>query len=276
MNATFNYIPIFFIIAALIMAILFFRSQPAAKPGNIVTHLAAFVLLFCVVGMLGAWQVNSPQTYCIILLIAFLFLGFLQVWFMYQFQPWSRTDRFSVEFLFTLLLLLLGGAGYLWVYQWESKETAGWLQAGAILPFLLPFLIHKSIALWKNIPDEIYYFWQYLDTMELPTSIEGEAILLHFRLTKNMYRPSYTRFTVRAPMNMKVSDVFHYFLHHYNQQHPDDPIMANTKNDPFGWYFYTRPAWWKKKEIVNPNISVYRNQLYENVLVYAKRVSLAY
>lgn len=270
-----TYIPFIFLILAITIAFIFF-SLKKIKVYPAVTHLLSFVLLFCIVGITGIWVNHVPRIYHLILLISFFLLGTLHIRLMHKFLFSNKHDFFLAEALFTLLLTFLGGAGYLLTYQLTNEASSNWITAGSILPFLLPFLIVKSFFLWKNIPDKIYYVWQYLDHLSVPEAGGGEVIILHFRIAKDENNTRYSRFTVRAPINMKVGDVFHYFLYNYNKEHPDNKILTNSKTSPFGWYFFTKPAWWKKKEMINPNISVYRNQLKDDVLIYAKRVYLGY
>lgn len=269
------YIPFIFIIFAILIAIIFF-SLKKIKVYPAMTHLLSFVLLFCIVATTGIWASQIPQIYHLVLLVSFFLLGTLHIKLMYRFLFSNKHNYFLAEVLFTLLLTFLGGAGYLLTYQLVNETSPDWIIAGTILPFLLPFLINKSFFLWKNIPDRIYYVWQYLDHLEVPEAGDGDAIIVHFSIAKDEDNTRYSRFTVRAPINMKVGDIFHYFLYNYNKEHPETQIPANSKTSPFGWYFYTTSAWWEKKDIINPNISIYRNQLKDNVLIHVKRVYLGY
>lgn len=269
-----TYIPIIFVVAAVVVAIVFFNLKSKIRLYNTITHIFSIVFLFCLVGAVSQWITHVEMLHLIVLILFFL-LGTWHTWSMYRFQSWSRRDSYLAEVLFTLLITLLGGAGYLWIYRLVNGTMPGWIMAGTILPFVLPFMVHKSFVLWKSIPDKIYYVWQYSDHLSTPEPVSGEAIILHFYLTRSGNNTSSGKFTVKAPMNMKMGDVFHYFLHNYNQQHPEQPVLANSKSYPFGWYFYIKSGWWKK-EAVNPNISVYRNQLRDDVLIHAKRVYLGY
>lgn len=268
------YIPIIFLVIAIVMAIIFFTLKRKIRLYAAITHILSFIFMFCIVGAISLW-ITYVQMLHLIVLILFFLLGAWHTWSLYKFQSWSRRNFYLAETLFTLFIIFSGGAGYLWTYHLVSGISPNWIMAGTILPFLLPFLVHKSFFLWRSIPDKIYYVWQYSDHLDMPEPVGGEAIILHFYIKKRGTNAKDSRFTVKAPLNMKVGDIFHYFLHNYNQQHPDHPVLANSKSSPFGWYFYIKSTWWKK-EIINPNISVYRNQLTDDVLIHAKKVYLGY
>lgn len=270
------YIPVIFLTLAMVMAVIFFNLKRRIKVYTAVTHLLSFVFMFCVLGMTSVLAPHNTQIHHLILLISFFLLGTLHTGLMHRFQSWSRRSFFLAETLFTLLITFLGGAGYLFTFQLASGASSDWIMAGTILPFLLPFLIHKSFFLWKSIPDKIYFVWQYLEHINVPEATSGDTIILHFRMTKNSNSSSHSKFTVRAPLNMKVGDIFHYFLYNYNKQHPDHQLLVNSRSSPFGWYFYTQATWWKKRETINPNISVFRNQLKDDIIIHAKRIYLGY
>lgn len=255
-----------------LMTIIFFYLNRKVRIHTAITHILAFTFLFCVVGAGYYWVMPVQQMHLIILVIFFL-LGMWHTWSMYRFQTWSKREHYLAEVCFTLLIFCFGVVGYLWLFKLVNETASNWLMAGTALPFLLPFLVHKSYLLWQSIPDRIYYVWQYSERLPTPEPVEGETVMLHFFMKKSDNSAKETKFTVKAPLNMKVGDIFHYFLNNYNKQHPDGPVVANSAMPPFGWYFYVKTGW-AGKETVNPNISVFRNQLAEDTLIYAKRVYL--
>ncbi len=273
--STANLIYITLLSVAVLLSIFFFMIRKNARNGRAIIHGLSFVVALSLLGCLGLLQEITPRTLYIILLISFFLMGLIHTWLLYKGQPWSRRDLFFAETLFTLAITCMGATGFLAVYQLLTQTEPGWVMTGSALLFFFPFLLHKTFFLWKAIPAKIYYIWQYLEYMEVPELIPSEAIRVHFRIARDGQHDTYSKFTIRAPMNMKFGDVFHYFVHDYNSEHPSTRIVANTEHQPFGWHFYTRKYWWKK-QVIDPNMSVYRNQLKDNVLISAKRVYLDY
>lgn len=254
------------------MAAVFFYLNRKVRLHTTITHILAFAFLFCAVGAFCFWIVRIPQMHLIMLVIFFL-LGMWHTWSMYRFQTWSRRENYLAEVCFTLMIFCWGEAGFLWLFWLVNDTPVSVLLAGTGLPFLLPFLVHKSYLLWQSIPDKIYYVWQYSEHLNTPEPVGGDVIIMHFLMKKGGGQAKESKFTVKAPLNMKIGDIFHYFLNNYNEQHPDGPVMANSKLAPFGWYFYVKTGW-MQKEVVNPNMSVFRNQLTQDTVIYARRVYL--
>ncbi len=269
-----NLIPLAFSVLGVLLAVISFYLSGRVRLHAAITHMLSFTFLFCVIGAAGRWIMLIEQMHLIILVVFFL-LGMWHTWSVYRFQTWSRKENYLAEVCFTLVIFCLGEAGYLWLFQLVNDTPPSWLMAGTALPFLLPFLLHKAYLLWQSIPDKIYYVWQHSEHLNTPTPAEGDTIMMHFLMKKGDTNAKDSKFTVKAPLNMKIGDIFHYFLNNYNQQNTGEPVLANSKSTPFGWYFYVKTGW-ISRESVNPNISVFRNQLREDTHIYAKRVYLDY
>ncbi len=269
-----NYFPLVLTALAFMLLLVFFSVRKRAKKLPLLIHLLVFAFVLSLTGLIPLAGNLSLASLPLIFLLVVAMLGVLHTWALYRFQTWSRYDLSLAETLFTLATALLGSVGYT-VIAMAIHQTAvnSFLTAMIVLPFMAPFLLHKTFALWKAIPTKIFFIWQYADSLEVPEVIQSDSIRIRFRISKDE-DSSWSRFTVQAPMNMRFCDVFHYFLYGYNQQHPKEPILTHTAKRPFGWYFYIETPWWQKKGAINPNLSIYRNELKDSALINARRIFL--
>jgi len=261
---------------ALITGIAFFviitkKKQPVK---HTIIYILATLLAFPAIGCTGLLEITRPRFTYFLLQLGFLVLGILHTWLMHKVLPWSIKRYFFAETLFTLLLTLLGGAGFLLVFYLLHTSGYDGPLASVVLTFPLPYLMHKTYCLAQGIPAPLYKTWQYVPTHTVPEADLQNSIRVQFRIAKNMYEGKYSKFTIRAPLGMVVGDLFHSFLRDYNQGHPEGQIQPDSAETPFSWMFYIKPSWWHGRKVVDPDLTVKSNMIEDNVLINAKRVSL--
>jgi hypothetical protein len=191
---------------------------------------------------------------------------------MYRFLPWAQEELFLREGLLTLVIGLAGVLGYALLLSQVRPPMAPFALSGALLCFLLPFLLHKAFHLWKAIPPPLFSTWQYPQDQPAPELTFQQTIPVRFNFSKSPEQPDPTIFTVVAPSYTLFGDLFHSFILDYNRQFTEHPIREYQA--PNEWIFYVHPPrWWQKKKLINPKLNVVQNQLKSNQMVSAVRVS---
>ena len=123
----------------------------------------------------------------------------------------------------------------------------------------------KNLNLWyypleraKNEPDEV---------------IISDLIVLCFEIKVLADEHLPFHFTVKAPLNIKLGDLFRSFIDDYNELHPNKIIrFIDEKHEPFGWKFFISPSFFKIRKILDPGRTIRENRLKENDLITVRKV----
>lgn len=253
---------------------LFFWLRSGIRTNQLLLHAVLISFLFGLCGLISMIQQDQISAQYLYLQLASLLVGGIHIFMLHKFVAWKQTHHVLTEILFTIMIFLLGCVAFLLSNMLISNLATPWYMLTALLPFLFPFLLYKTIALWQAIPTSIYHIWQYMDHLPVPDVVAGDAIKVHLLMARDVDETNMARFTIRAPMNMKFEDVFHYFLDDYNNRNTTSPIIANSPEHSFAWYFYVKTKWWQSSQPIDPKISVYRNQLENDAVILAKRIQL--
>jgi hypothetical protein len=83
-----------------------------------------------------------------------------------------------------------------------------------------------------------------------------------------------TTFSSKAPVGMRVGRLFYFFINDYNGRHPEGVISyTNEHNEPCGWIFKkVRNKFLGLKEVIDPDSSIYADEIKENDLLYCQRI----
>ena len=259
---------------AIITGIIFFLLMKKQPLKQTLFYILLALLVFATVGSIGLLEITRPRMIYFFLQIVFIGLGILHTWLMYKTLSWSNKRNFLSETLFTLFITLLGAAVFAGVFYALHEGGYTGPLASAVLAFLLPYFIHKTYCLGQGIPAPLFKTWQYSPHHAVPEADLDNAIRVHFRIAKNMYEGKYSKFTIRAPIGLSFGDLFYTFIKDYNQGHPEGPIEPQNTETPFSWMFYTKPGWWQSRNVIDPDLTVKSNNIEDNTLINAKRVSL--
>ena len=259
---------------SLITGIIFFLVKKKQSLTRTMVYILLAFLIFAAMGCAGLLEITRPRLMYLLLQVAFLGLGVLHTWLLYKVLSWSRKSYFFAETLFTLLITLVGGTAFVLVFYLLHTGGYNGPLVSAVLAFPLPYLVHKTYCLGQGIPAPLFKTWQYTPNHTVPEADLHNAIRVQFRIAKNMYEGQYSKFTIRAPMGMVFGDLFYTFLRDYNQSHPEGQIQPNNNETPFSWMFYIKPSWWQSRKVIDPDLTVKSNNVEDNALINAKRISL--
>ena len=248
------------------------RGLPNFRISQLLGYVLAMIfLLSASAGLSFLTELSFSRWYW--LLAAWgMMLGIVHAGFMYRVLSWTRGELFLREGLLTLVIGLGGVLGYALVTSLTHPLRPPFALSGALLAFLLPFLLHKAFQLWKAIPPPLFSTWLFPRDQPAPELTFQQTIPIRFNFSKSTQQTDPTIFTVVAPSSTLFGDLFHSFILDYNRQFAEQPIQEYQA--PHEWIFYVHPArWWQKKKLINPKLNMVQNQLQSNQLVSAVRIS---
>jgi len=201
-----------------------------------------------------------------------LLLGILHAAIMYRYMPFLKPDQFWKGFGITILLACLGALGAAITYYFLDLD---YHFLTFLFPFVLPYVCWQTYRLFFQIPVPHYKLWRYPVGTQ-PPDLSGidlsQVQVIGFVFYKKIDEARPTNFTARAPLNMKLGLLFFIFIVDYNDKKPHDTIsFLDGQNLPYGWLFYKRQGFFKRKHYFDPDLSFVENGIRQNEFIYATR-----
>jgi hypothetical protein len=235
-------------------------------------------------GLLGLAAVRSTWSYPLtfgLLQGAILLLGWLYAAWLPRWLPWLDANRRWQQALVLLATAALGGTA-IWALRW-APWAHGYLPPAsfimAIIPFLLPFLFWQSYRAWVAIPPRQYKLWYFNPLSPSPDLARidlNHFMVVHFWMTRRFGESLYHDFSSKAPYQMRFCDLFAIFLTDYNKLKPDQALQyMDDKGQAFGWLFYAKQPWWRRRHYYDPDRTFQDNFLRQGSIIVAQRVPAA-
>jgi len=234
--------------------------------------------------LLGFAAVRSPLTFpptLALLQLGMLLLGCLYTAMLPSWLSWHAPANRWQGVLVLVLTAALGGAaiwGLQWV-PWAQNHLPPASFVAAVIPFVLPYLFWSAFQAWRAYPRAVYKLWHFnplapgpdLSRMDL-----NNFMVVHFLMTRRYGEALYHDFSSKAPNQMKLSDLFAIFLTDYNRLKPDQALQyVDDQGQPYGWLFYAKQPWWRRRRYYDPDYSFQDNFLRQGSIIIAQRVPAA-
>ncbi len=188
----------------------------------------------------------------------------------------NRTKQFFAELLFHISIILLTVAIFSSLqYFLKDKNFMYFPMLLCLLFLLVPFLLLHTFDAAFAIPQPVYNFWRYPlhQPIELPEEDENERLyVIGLEIPKKVSDLQRTYFTVKAPENMPLGELFYHFINDYNKIQSEKPISYETEGEAHEWTFRTKPKWYNRSRILNPELSIKYNKIKENAVIICERV----
>jgi len=243
-------------------------------------HVIGFTVLFCGLGMTALGTQSNPQSFHAILVTLFLVLGILHVWFMYLFHPWSSTDSFLPELLFTGFVSALGSLGFVLLFFFLDKDGYNLAFDTSLLAFIVPFFVTAAYHHWLKIPPKLYEGWNFpeyrkADVAHYRNLVGQHKMYVNLLTTSSLFdeHPRVYR-SLRAVPAYKFGDFFHIFIQeqvnngkqflHYNR---------DAMNNAVEWVFYIEnDSWLNPRKMIHPDMTFKENDIRNGDTIVARRV----
>jgi hypothetical protein len=262
-----------------ILLVLFKKIKILKKFGLVsVIYIILISLLLALPTLFNLFRLNFSEI--IFLLCAQIFIlitGVLHVVLVPATLPWYKTQPFNLQLLFIICILFLAFFFCNLSLSDLQRHQLPLIWYLSLLWFLIPVLLDKTVDELLNVPQKEYKLWYYpMDqNIEDPSDDELEnPVIISFIFKKNEYSEELTTFRAKAPVGMRVGLLFYFFINDYNSRHPEGVISyMNEHNEPCGWIFKkVRNKFLGLKEVIDPDSSIYADEIKENDLLYCQRI----
>ncbi|WP_338871363.1 TssN family type VI secretion system protein [Spirosoma sp. SC4-14] len=207
--------------------------------------------------------------------IVALALGIVHVLVSRTMLPHIAQGGFWSEFLLAAAILLLTAGAFTGLFQ-GLQHSDRFLPAliSGFLPFFLPLLFLYAYTAWLAIPPKIYRKWFYPIDRAVPLIELNDTVRLNFRVSKTPDSIDLAIYTVKAPIDRTLHDLFHYMIYSHNaEENPEQPIMyyeQNHEGSLLGWVFYKESLGGLSKQFLDPALTLTRNGVKANDVIIAR------
>ena len=145
-----------------------------------------------------------------------------------------------------------------------------------LLFFSIPTLCYLFFQTAVSIPAKLHKRWFYPLNSVYPAPQASEmrnVIILNFVFQKKANDKQIINFKVKAPKAFDFGRLFYYFINDYNDKNPNSKInFLDEKEQPFGWYFHTKPKWFGSSEYIDPDIAIDTNNVKDGATIICQRI----
>ncbi|WP_461532415.1 TssN family type VI secretion system protein [Sinomicrobium sp.] len=262
-----------------ILSMLFAIKAPKFRKKKWRYFLYVLIMGVLVIGY-GAVLYNLKSTTLTIRFVSFQVLMFLLgighiVVFNKIFSRFETTKIFQEIFL-AFITALYAGCFMILVVSYFAEFRFIYYFSGSLLVFLIPTLVVILFETAITIPAKLFKRWFYPLNNKYPNPQITEMrnmILLNLVFQKKPNDRHMINFKVKAPRAMEFGRLFYYFINDYNDKHPNSQIhFKDDKNEPYGWYFHTKPRWFSSTDHIDPDESVDRNDMKDGNTIICQRI----
>lgn len=204
-----------------------------------------------------------------------LVLGILHVLASRRLFTYPNEGGFWTELLLAGAMLFLVAGAFTGLFQLMQRSDRFLpALASGLVPFILPLLFLYAYAAWLAIPPKIYRKWFYPVDHAVPLIELNDTVRLNFRVAKAPDAPELASYTVKAPIDRTLHDLFHYMIYSHNaEENPEQPILYyehNHEGSLLGWIFYKQSLGGLSKQFLDPSLTLTRNGVKANDVIIAR------
>jgi hypothetical protein len=269
---------ILLIATAVLYMVIMAKAKGAKKHTRTnLAYLGISGLIFAVGALCGFAGLTTDLVLFFVVLQAFaLIAGILHAIFFYKVLPWTWKNKFLWEFFFTILIAFFGMLLMELVFTFLIHLRALHLQLlSSVIWFFVPFLFRQAWDHYTIIPATIFKKWYYPVGQDIPDPSDSDLaalVVVSFDFHKKILDNSITSFRAKAPQHMVFGRLFYYFINDYNDRHPESTIEFLTPgNTPYGWVFFHKPKWYRRRRYIDPDEIIVANRIRENSVIVCVR-----
>lgn len=173
----------------------------------------------------------------------------------------------TATFLTAFLIMILG--------HFQELEYMLYF-LGTMLFFLIPTLCFTLFKTAISIPAKLHKRWFYPVNSRYPAPQISEMrniIIVNLVFQKKANDSQIINFKVKAPRGFDFGKLFYYFINDYNEKNPNSQVhYLDDKNQPYGWYFYTKPKWFSSSDYIDPELAIDTNNIKDGETIICQRI----
>lgn len=266
----------YLVLAILCTVGLVFRySAKVVVTKKAVVYALVAVIIAAVAGSVFAWLEPSLVTVFWCLEVLAFLLGVVHVLVSFRLFPRLAEGNIGSDLLMAGTILFLLAGAFTGLFQWvqRSEQFLPALVLG-LLPFLLPLLFGYAYRAWMAIQPKIYRKWFYPVDRAVPLIELNDTVRLNFRVAKAPDDVALALYTVKAPIDRTLQDLFHYMIYSNNaEENPEHPIQYHENNQEgslLGWIFYKQSMGGLSKQFIDPALTLTHSGIKSNDVIFAR------
>ena len=240
-----------------------------------------YAVISCLVmgalGALGYFIAANAMIWFVCLSLLYLLLGVAHLYLLPYFKLFVQENSFGSKMGFSILLTFFSMLLFFVTFYFCSRKSFySSLFPFTLLGLLLPLWVERLVYLALAIPGKVYKQWHY---PEKPIVTDMDNIdLKNFAIITYMFSKQHgdtekTNFQTKAPYDIRLGDLFYFFLQEWNYKYPQGNIQyKEADGKTFGWLFFVQDKWWKPKHFLDPDKTIRDNEIKVNELVKTLRV----
>lgn len=191
--------------------------------------------------------------------------------------PWYKDQPFKFQVLFIICILFLSYFFSDLSLSFIVNPQLRLVWFLSLLWFVVPSLLNETVNQLLRVPPKVYKKWVYPlnERIDDPSDEElANPIVISFVFSKNEQAVEVTTFRAKAPVGMNLGKLFYFFINDYNDRHPESRIaFFNSEGEPYGWIFLKiKNKLFGLKDAIDPETSIYSNNIKENDVIICKRI----
>jgi hypothetical protein len=270
------------IIALLAVTLLIFGALMAAseearnKKGPTILYILIAGMCLGILGFarfLGLRE--NLMAFFIILQVLMLVLGIVHQALLKRITGWNGENTFFGELFLTMASATAGGIFLMLALVATGMKNFAPEMLSSLVWFLVPFAFTRSIGWYDRIPKRIFKTWSYPVDNPYPDPSDSELaspLVISFEFMKKTGNEEFTQFRAKAPKDLQFGKLFYYFINDYNSRHPESTIEIADATAAFPWVFHFKPRFLVRTRYLDPDETVFHNQIRENSVIVCKRI----
>jgi hypothetical protein len=259
------------------------RSKIQGNPSisSLLLYLLGTIAVFTLIGLGAAYSPLAYKLTFALVQVAALLLGLAHLEAAERWLPWYDPKELVHGASMAVIGLLAAGFGVA-LASWLPRLTPPGSSLDyvlAVIPFVLPYFLRQAWRTWQGVPAAEFKLWYYRPNAPAPDLSRmdlNQFMVVHFWMSRRYGEALYHDFSSKAPYEMRFGDLFHIFLSDYNVLKPDQALQyLDEQGRPYGWLFYAKTPWWKRRRYYDPDHTFRDNFLTQGSIIVARRVAPA-
>jgi hypothetical protein len=146
----------------------------------------------------------------------------------------------------------------------------------SLLFFTIPTFCFILFETAISVPAKLHKRWFYPLNTKYPNPQASEMrniIILNLVFQKKANDKQIINFKVKAPKAFEYGRLFYYFINDYNEKNPNGQIkFLDDNQQPYGWYFHTKPKWFGSAQYIDPEIAIDTNNIKDGATIICQRI----
>lgn len=202
--------------------------------------------------------------------------GIFHLKFFHDYFKKFEFEKFIGEVVIAINTMVFIAAFAVVIAKYFGESSYVFYILTTLLFFLLPTLCFKLFEYAISIPVKLHKRWFYPLNDRYPSPKVSEMkniIILNLVFQKRANDDQIINFKVKAPRAIDFGRLFYYFINDYNEKNPNSQInFVDEKNQPYGWYFYTKPKWFSSSEYIDPELAIDTNNIIDGATIICQRI----